>query len=251
MKKIIAGGIFLFIAAAVSFAGDAAVLVDSGFSADGAYYIFGQYGKTDKSFQGWAEIYTVDVAGNDYVDGGVFRVKPSAVTFNKNGKEVFDSLAGQNFNAIKKYGCNPAKPDQVLYIREDEKKSSLDEIVFQDFVSSLSKDQAYYHVRLVPEYVGSGIKTKSSFVINLEKRDADGTVLARQVIGTPSVKRSGVTGYKIERIVCDNSGKNIVFIVEKTVEDKTGTNIRYMIEAAALNSDFFLNLAEHNDSDAK
>ena len=237
MKKIIAGGIFLFIALTASFAGDAAVLVDSGFSADGAYYIFGQYGKTDKSFQGWAEIYTVDVAGNDYVDGGVFKVKPSAVTFNRNGKEVFDSLAGQNFNAIKKYGCAPAKPDQVLYIREDEKKSSLDEIVFKDFVSS--------------EYIGSGVKTKSSFVINLEKQDADGTVLARQVIGTPSVKRSGVTGYKIERIVCDNSGKNIVFIVEKTVEDKTGTNIRYMIEAAALNSDFFLNLAEHNDSDAK
>ena len=79
MKKIIAGGIFLFIAAAVSFAGDAAVLVDSGFSADGAYYIFGQYGKTDKSFQGWAEIYTVDVAGNDYVDGGVLWVRASAV----------------------------------------------------------------------------------------------------------------------------------------------------------------------------
>ena len=30
----------------------------------GNYYIFGQYGKIDKKFQGWAEIYTVDVLKN-------------------------------------------------------------------------------------------------------------------------------------------------------------------------------------------
>lgn len=260
MKKIIAGGFFALFAAAASFSGDAAVLVDNGFSADGAYYIFGQYGKTDKSFQGWAELYTVDVAKNEYVDGGVFRIKPSAVTSDKTGKEVYDSLAGRNYDSLRKYNCSPAKPDQILYIREDEKKSPAEEIVFKDFISSLSNDSAYYHVRLVPEFYGSGVNTKSSFVINLEKRDADGTVLARQIIGSPSVRRPGVTGYKIERIVCDAAGKNIVCIVEKTVEDKTGTNIRYMVEAASLNGDFFSNLAgnmperagySYDDSDAK
>ena len=44
-------------------------------------------------------------------------------------------------------------------------------------------------------------------------------------------------------IVCDESGRNLVFIVEKTTEDKTGTNIRFMIEACELNEDFTQNLA--------
>ena len=230
MKKIIAGGIFLFIALTASFAGDAAVLVDSGFSADGAYYIFGQYGKTDKSFQGWAEIYTVDVAGNDYVDGGVFRVKPSAVTFNKNGKEVFDSLAGQNFNAIKKYGCNPAKPDQVLYIREDEKKSSLDEIVFKDFEGISDVSGILYHVRLVPSFNGSGKNCRSKFFIEVLKKDSSGNTVSSFAVGTPDFERKGIVAYQIERIFADKSGKSLVFVVKKTLEDETGTSIRYMVE---------------------
>ena len=41
MKKIIVGGLILFFACLGVFAGDAAVLVDNGFSADGKYYIFG------------------------------------------------------------------------------------------------------------------------------------------------------------------------------------------------------------------
>ena len=134
-----------------------------------------------------------------------------------------------------------------MYILEDEEKSGTDEIVFKDFVSSVSKDQGYYHVQLVSESKGTGVNVKSSFFIMLEKQDAKGKVLARQKIGTPSIWRSGVKKYKIERIVCDESGKNVVFVVEKTCEDKTGINIRYMIEAATLDKDFFENLSESED----
>src|SRR5574344_1512718 len=183
MKKIIVGGLFFITSMFSVFAGDSAVLVDNGFSADGKYYVFGQYGKIDKSFQGWADIFTVDVEKNDYVDDGVFHIKPSVVTFDKTGKELFDSLAGKNYLSIKKYNCNPAKPDQILYIREDEFKTGTDEIVFKDFVSSLSEDQAYYHVRLNPSYEGTGIKTKSSFCIVLEKQDSKGNIIAKQNIG--------------------------------------------------------------------
>lgn len=244
-------GIF---AAFASFAGDSAVLVDNGFSADGNYYIFGQYGKIDKKFQGWAEIYTVDVLKNDYVDNEVYRVKPSAVTFDKTGKEVYESLAGKNYLSIKKYNCAQNAPEQVLYIREEEKKAGTDEIEFKDFISSVSDDQAYYKVVLVPTVSGEGINVKSSFYINLEKLDSKGAVLASQRIGNPGITRKGVKNYKIERIVCDKTGKKLVFIVEKTMEDKTGINIRYMIETARLNDDFFTNLAEpeeaEEDSDA-
>lgn len=239
-------GIF---AAFASFAGDSAVLVDNGFSADGNYYIFGQYGKIDKKFQGWAEIYTVDVLKNDYVDNEVYRVKPSAVTFDKTGKEVYESLAGKNYLSIKKYNCAQNSPEQILYIREEEKKAGTDEIEFKDFISSVSNDQAYYKVVLVPAVSGEGINVKSSFYIDIEKLDSKGTVLASQKIGNPGITRKGVKNYKIERIVCDKTGKKLVFIVEKTMEDKTGINIRYMIETARLNDDFFTNLAEPEEAE--
>lgn len=239
-------GIF---AAFASFAGDSAVLVDNGFSADGNYYIFGQYGKIDKKFQGWAEIYTVDVLKNDYVDNEVYRVKPSAVTFDKTGKEVYESLAGKNYLSIKKYNCAQNSPEQILYICEEEKKAGTDEIEFKDFISSVSDDQAYYKVVLVPTVSGEGINVKSSFYIDIEKLDSKGAVLASQKIGNPGITRKGVKNYKIERIVCDKTGKKLVFIVEKTMEDKTGINIRYMIETARLNDDFFTNLAEPEEAE--
>lgn len=249
MKKLMVCGMLGIFAAFASFAGDSAVLVDNGFSADGNYYIFGQYGKIDKKFQGWAEIYTVDVLKNDYVDNEVYRVKPSAVTFDKTGKEVYESLAGKNYLSIKKYNCAQNSPEQILYIREEEKKAGTDEIEFKDFISSVSDDQAYYKVVLVPTVSGEGINVKSSFYINLEKLDSKGAVLASQRIGNPGITRKGVKNYKIERIVCDKTGKKLVFIVEKTMEDKTGINIRYMIETARLNDDFFTNLAEPEEAE--
>lgn len=249
MKKLMVCGMLGIFAAFASFAGDSAVLVDNGFSADGNYYIFGQYGKIDKKFQGWAEIYTVDVLKNDYVDNEVYRVKPSAVTFDKTGKEVYESLAGKNYLSIKKYNCAQNAPEQILYIREEEKKAGTDEIEFKDFISSVSDDQAYYKVVLVPTVSGEGINVKSSFYIDIEKLDSKGAVLASQKIGNPEITRKGVKNYKIERIVCDKTGKKLVFIVEKTMEDKTGINIRYMIETARLNDDFFTNLAEPEEAE--
>lgn len=249
MKKLMVCGMLGIFAAFASFAGDSAVLVDNGFSADGNYYIFGQYGKIDKKFQGWAEIYTVDVLKNDYVDNEVYRVKPSAVTFDKTGKEVYESLAGKNYLSIKKYNCAQNSPEQILYIREEEKKAGTDEIEFKDFISSVSDDQAYYKVVLVPMVSGEGINVMSSFYIDIEKLDSKGAVLASQKIGNPGITRKGVKNYKIERIVCDKTGKKLVFIVEKTMEDKTGINIRYMIETARLNDDFFTNLAEPEEAE--
>lgn len=249
MKKLMVCGMLGIFAAFASFAGDSAVLVDNGFSADGNYYIFGQYGKIDKKFQGWAEIYTVDVLKNDYVDNEVYRVKPSSVTFDKTGKEVYESLAGKNYLSIKKYNCAQNSPEQILYIREEEKKAGTDEIEFKDFISSVSDDQAYYKVVLVPTVSGEGINVKSSFYIDIEKLDSKGAVLASQRIGNPGITRKGVKNYKIERIVCDKTGKKLVFIVEKTMEDKTGINIRYMIETARLNDDFFTNLAEPEEAE--
>jgi predicted secreted protein len=233
MRKLI---ICAFVAAACVFsasAGDAAVFVDTGFSSDGNVYVFGEYGRTDKSFQGWAEIYTVDIEKNDFVQGEVFRTKPSAVTAGKSGREVYDMLAGRSYFSTKKYNCQKPAPDQVLYICGDEHKNGTDEIVFKDFTGATGS-AASYHIRLVPSVEGSGINAKSSFYITVEKQDENGTVISSQKVGSPSVVRKGVTGYKIERICCDKSGTGLVFIIEKTMEDETGMLVRYMAEAARI-----------------
>ena len=73
MKKILTIAAALLVSAAGVFAGDAASFDDIGFSADGKYYIFGTYGKTDMKYEPWAEIYTVDVAANNFVKGEVYK----------------------------------------------------------------------------------------------------------------------------------------------------------------------------------
>lgn len=247
MKKILFCAFLILSVFHGLFAGDSAVFVDEGFSSDGKVYVFGQYGTTDKSFQGWAELYAVDIEKNDYIDGEFYRIKPSSVTKNKKGKDLYGDLVGKSYFDYKKYNLKHATADKVLYIRESEAKGATEEILFKDFVSSVSADQAFYSVKLFPTVKGSGANAKSSFYIELVKKDSDGNVLASQKIGNPQIERKGVLSYKIERILCSTDGSSIVFNIEKTCEDKTGVNIRFMVEAAKLSDEFFTNLAENKD----
>jgi len=231
MKKIVFTAFAFLIGCVHLFAGDVATFVDGGFSADGKYYVFGQYGKTDKKFQGWADIYQVDIAKNDYVDGGVFKIKPSAVTSDKNGLEVYESLESKNFYYLRDLKCEKANIDHVLYILDDVNKTGTDEIVFADFRNSDIENQNTYHIKLIPNVNGSGKNVKSSFYITLEKKDSEGNVLVSKKIGSPDIVRKGVYNYKIERIFCDKAEQNLIFVIEKMIEDDTGISVRYMIEA--------------------
>ncbi|MCR5063058.1 MAG: DUF2259 domain-containing protein [Treponema sp.] len=234
MKKSALFGAFIFLGICSLHAGDVASFVDKGFTEDGKYYIFGQYGVTDKKFQGWAEIFQVDIAANDYVDSGVFSIKPTAVTSGKQGKEVYDSLEVKSFDYYKNLKTEVANPDHILYILDDVNKKGTDEIVFKDFRGSKDIEQPdTYHIQLIPTVTGSGKNVKSSFYIMLEKRDANGKIITSKKIGSPDIVRKGVKNYKIERIFCDKSEKNLIFVVEKMLEDDTGISIRYMVEAAA------------------
>ena len=232
MKKSVICSLFLILEFSYVWAGDVATFVDKGFSEDGKYYVFGQYGKTDKKFQGWAELYQVDIAANDYTDSGVFKTKPSAVTADKNGREVFEALEGKSFYYFKDLKCQTANMDHVLYILDDVNKSGTDEIVFKDFRSADLENADVYNIKLYPTVSGSGKNCRSSFYIMLEKKNAEGQIITSRKIGSPNITRKGVTNYKIERIFCDNSEKNLIFVIEKMIEDETGTSIRYMIEAA-------------------
>ncbi len=221
---------FALFASLSLYAGDAAVFQDIGFSDDGTTYIFGQYGKTDKNYEAWAEIYTVDVAKNDYVKGEIFTTEPSAETANLSGKKAYELLKEKAEWKTAKYNCKPCDVETLLYIRSDEAKNAEQEIVFKDFEGSTENLSVYFHIKLCPYYEGSGKNVRSSYYILLEKQDADGNLLFKKVVGNPDIKRKGISSYKINRIYTDKSAKSLVFIIEKTYEDDTGTSIRYMVE---------------------
>ncbi len=232
MKKQLLVLFTFFATVMLSFAGDAAAFVDLGLSEDGRTYVFAEYGKTDKTFQGYAEIYCVDIEKNDWIDGEVFRTNPSPATAKKSGREVYEELLKKSSWVLKKYNLKKADADNLLFTREI--PSSTGEIVFKDFEGSSPERSIYYHVKLVKNVEGQGENCKSSFFITVEKQDESGTVISRNIVGNPDIKRKGVTGYTINRIFSDKTGRNLVFVVEKQVENQTGTCIRYMVETIHL-----------------
>lgn len=234
MKKLIMAGVLAAISIMSLLAGDVATFVDKGFSEDGKYYIFGQYGRTDKKYQGWAEIYQVDISKNDYVDGGVFRTKPTSETTDKSGIEVYNSLEAKSYYYFKNIKTQKTGPDQLLYVCEDSSKTGNEKIIFKDFRKSKLGQEESYTISLCSTVYGSGKNVKSSFYINVEKKDSKGNVISTKKVGNPDIVRKGVSGYKIERIMCDKSENNLIFVVEKTMVDNTGISVRYMIEAAEI-----------------
>lgn len=233
MKKILTFALASLLTIS-AFAGDVATFVDGGFSEDGKIYVFGQYGKADKTYQGWAEIIEVDVAKNDYVNNGVFQIKPTAVTAGKNGPEVYESLEAKSWYSLKALNLKKVGPDQILYICDAPEKTGTQEITFKDFAGSSINAPDTYKVKVVKNVSGSGTSAKSSFYIDLKKTDADGNVILSKTVGNPSIKRSAVTDYKVEQIFTDKTGKKMIFVVEKTMHDATGVLIRYMVETVEL-----------------
>lgn len=228
MKKILVCAFSVFFVVCTSFAGDAASFDDIGFSEDGKYYLFGQYGKTDKTYEPWAEVYTVDVAANDFVKGEVFKSRDSSLDIS--GKTAYENLKAKCNWKISKYNAKPAGVGTLLYLRESETKSPTEEIVFKDFEGISDASGILYHVRLVPSFNGNGKNCRSKFFIEVLKKNSSGNTVSSFAVGTPDFERKGITAYQIERIFADKSGKSLVFVVKKTLEDDTGTSIRYMVE---------------------
>ena len=224
MKRLIFSVMSFCLLGISVFAGDVSVFKDIGFSKDGNTYIFGTYGKTDKKFIPYAEIYTVDVAQNAFLPGKVFKLKDTSC--NKTSKELYEELAAKKYSEIKQFECYEPLPEHVLYIMDDESKKSTDEIVFKSFEES----DYTYSVKLHTVNYGG----KSSFYIDVKVFDNLGQQTMAFQAGNPQIKRANVTNYRIVKISTSKDRKSIVFVVEKTVEDETGVSIRYMVETKKL-----------------
>lgn len=235
MKRFIFVILGLFLFCASIFAGDVAVFDDIGFSADGKTYIFGQYGTTDKTFRGYAEIYAVDIEKNAFVTNGIQRTNATESTAGKSGFSIYDELKKKSATWLSSWKAAPAEFSEVLYIRPYNTKTAENEIVVRDFEHSTAADTTQFSFKLVSYAEGKGTSMTSSFYITVEKKDSNGKLLNKIVAGSPDVKRRGISGYAIEKIMCDKTATKFVIIVEKTSEEENAApSVRYMVETFVL-----------------
>jgi len=222
--------IALLTGVSVLWAGDSAVFIDLGFSRDGKTYMFGQYGVLSPSLRPWADLYIVDVERNVFVrNGRVTFTQDTPINAGQDGSGVFYQLLSGNNNLINRHGLSSPKQGLPLYISRDEIPAPRGETIeFRDFLTGIS-----YEAQLIPSISGSGQNVSSRFRIELKSTSPNGQV-KRYTVGTPNFVRQRIMQYNIKRVLIDENGGSIIFVIEMKRTADNGHDIRYMIEAVRL-----------------
>jgi predicted secreted protein len=207
-------------------AGDTASFVDLGFSPDGAYYMFGQYGIGMGNLKPWADLNVVDVRANNFVPGGRLNYSHSdAVVQGQDGSGALYRLLLANTALVNRYRIDFLLPGRPLYVAPDQSRN---DVAFQDV------DQGFtYRARLISTSEGSGAGLRSSFHIDVERTARDGSRQSYQV-GSPQVQRAQVLSYGIRKIIVAPQNSAIVFVIEMHRAGEGGDDIRYMVETRSL-----------------
>jgi len=214
-------------------AGDIASFVDLGFSPDGKTYMFAQYGLQSKTLRSWADLFVVDVPRNNFVSGGrVSYIHDNPVVSGQDGSGALFRLIAQNAPLAERYKINYCFQGQPLYVALDNASpgeiSGQTPIEFRDFESG-----AYYRATMVSHIEGSGAALKSSFFINLERTNRDGSKKS-YTVGTPQLKRPLIASYRIRKVVIAPHDGSMILIIEMNKQEGGETDIRYMVEALRL-----------------
>lgn len=228
MVKRIFFAVCLFATATIfGFAGDIASFVNLGFSEDGRYFMFGQYGINEESLP-YAEIFTVDVPGNNFITGGVFAKEyPIPVNPGQEGQGALFTLLHSAREYVNRYRINHMKPGRILYLllNGDEPKENLS---FRDFQTGRR-----YSIDLVQSSRGSGKSVEASFYISMTITPSSGAS-SDYTIGRPGYYREGVIEYQIRSLYVSPDEASLVFVIERKETDTGGANIRYMVETVSI-----------------
>lgn len=224
-----AAGLLLLTVSAL-YAGDTASFVDLGFSPDGGIYMFAQYGVKSGILRPWADLFIVDVARNNFVNGGrssYTHDKPIAA--GQDGSGALYRLIAENSALAGRYEVTYPNQGQPLYIALNGDPAYEGEtIAFRDFVSGVS-----YRAALTETIDGSGEDLRSSFYISLERSGAEDGV-KKYTVGTPALRRPLVLSYRIKKVLIAPSGNSLIFVIEMKRAAENGHDIRYMVEALRL-----------------
>jgi predicted secreted protein len=220
--KRIAGLAILILAGVSLWAGDIAVFVDLGFSPDGKTYMFGQYGVKSETLRPWADLYLVDVASNSFIPGGaVSYVHDAAVpSAGQDGSGALYRLIAKNAAAAERRGISFLLQGQPLYVSM-ENGAGGESIEFRDFEKSAS-----FRAKLNVHTESSG----TSFDISLERLGGKS-----YTVGNSRIKRNGVAGYKLRKVISAPGNGSIIFVIEmwKPRADG-GIDLSYMVETVRL-----------------
>ncbi len=226
MKKL---SIILFIfITTVLFAGDVSNFVNLGFSSNGKYFLFGEYGIASDFQKAYANMWLVDVKNNSFVSGGVFTGEYKTVI--EPGESALGGLLkllNEGSKKISSYNIDFLEQGRPLYVRIND-NDNVDSLDFRDFQTGTS-----YNFELIKNKREAGTDIYSSFSINLKTTEKSGKVKT-YLIGNPSYERKDVADYKIERILHSSVDNNIVVVVSKYIRDKDSVNVRYMVETISL-----------------
>ena len=210
-----------------AWAGDSASFVDLGFSQDGSFYMFAQYGVKSGALIPWADLYIVDVAKNEFVPGGrATYTHDRSIGAGQDGSGAMYRLVASNAALAARYGVTYPNQGQPLYISLDGDPAYDGEpIIFRDFVSG-----AYYRASLVETVSGLGDDLRSSFYIMLECFDGESPERTF-AIGTPDIRRPNISSYRIKKVLIAPPGNSLIFVIEMKRQAADGHDIRYMVEA--------------------
>ncbi len=217
-----------FLWGALLFGGDKAEFVNLGFSPDGGYFFFGQYGFAPGSSKTYADLYMVNTVSNKFVPGGVLSSSYNGTIEPGQSADgaLFTLLEGAG-NLRRQYRIDYMRKGRPLYIRiDDEDSFNLRNLAFRDF-----ETKADYTLELVETINRNweGQAVNSSFYIRLVYR-RNGFERTYSV-GHPNYLRSGVAQYRIERVLADPMSRGIVILIAKIDND---LNVRYMVETFRL-----------------
>jgi predicted secreted protein len=219
---------FLSILGGFVWAGDMAVFVDLGFSADGKHYMFAQYGVESETLKPWAQLFIVDVPKNQFVKGGSLSFSHKGpVVAGQDGSGALYSLIAQHGALAEKYRIDFLRQSQPLFIAVDDGKPQ-GTVEFRDFESGAS-----YSADLTSYVEGKGKDLKSSFYITLERKGSDGSK-KKYTLGNPKVKRELVESYRIVKVQIAPKDGSMIFVIEMRKIGTKGSDIRYMVEALRL-----------------
>ena len=215
----------ILLAATVASAGDVAQFVNLGFSRDGKYFMFGQFGVAEKDSSPWADTFIVDVPSNVFATkgtqsfAGTQPVDPGA-----NGLGALLNALAVSLPRTKQLRIDHLATGRLLYILLDGAPAA-DALEFRDFQTGRS-----YRIALTQVAGANG----ASFSIAATVMEKDGTSRSFTA-GSPSYARKGVKAYHIKQIILDPDGVSLVFVVQREEQDSHGSNIRYMVETTKAN----------------
>jgi len=219
---------FLALAAMAAGAGDAAVFQNLGFSPDGRYFMFALYGVKESSSLPYAELYTVDVARNRFVSGGVKKsIGSRPVEPGSDGRGALFNLLADAQSLRRKYGVDHTLTGRLIYILLDG-ADPRSELEFRDFQTGKK-----YRIILNQSSLGSGQGVRSSFHLVVTVQDKSGAIRS-YTAGDPEFWRDGVRRYRIRQVILAPDDRSLIFALEKELEEPSGADIRYMVEALKL-----------------